>query len=244
MLEFAGALPRLRERVGNDLGDGESTERESVLACSVRLLDRGCFRVGGEDYAAENETYGVATLHRSHVTVDGDVLDFHYPAKGGQERHQTIIDAEAAVLVAKLRRRRSKNPELLAYKNGRSWVDVRSDDINAYVKEAAGGDYSAKDFRTWNATMLAAVGLAATGPVPETKTGRKRRINDAVKGVAEILGNTPAVCRSSYIDPRVIDQFGDGKTIAPALRRARPEDVYEPKVQRAIERAVIRLIES
>jgi DNA topoisomerase I len=123
-------------------------------------------------------------------------------------------------------------------------VDVRSEDINAYLKDAAGEDFSAKDFRTWNATLLAAVALAGMGAAPETKGGRRRRINDAVDAVAEFLGNTPAVCRQSYIDPRVFDRYRDGETIKPATRRvASAEQVYDPKVQRSLERAVIRLLD-
>jgi DNA topoisomerase I len=243
MLEFARDLPRLRRRVAADIS-AEGLGRERVLGCAVRMLDRGLFRIGGEDYAEQNETYGLATMQRSHVRVDGHEIHFDYTAKGGQRREQVITDPEIAEVVDGLRRRRSKDPELLAYKERGRWRDLRSDDVNAYIKHAAGGDYSAKDFRTWSATVLAALALAFDGPPPETKTARKRRINEAVKGVAFLLGNTPAVCRKSYIDPRVIDRFDDGGTIGPALRRRRfPSDVFDARSQRAIERAVIRLIE-
>jgi DNA topoisomerase IB len=244
MLDFARALPRLRRRVAADLAahDGAVT-RERVLACAVRLLDRGFFRIGGEGYAEQNETYGLATMHRRHVSVEGDEIHFAYTAKGGAEREQVISDPEIVPVVATLRRRRSADPELLAYKEGGRWVDVRSDEVNAYIKDAARGEFSAKDFRTWSATVLAAVALAAHEPPPETKTARRRAINDAVKGVAFFLGNTPAVCRQSYIDPRVIDRFGDGATIVRTLRGIHlPSEVYDPKVQRRIERGVIRLI--
>ena len=245
MLDFARALPRLRKRVASDLaGTNGDLSRERVLAAAVRLLDRGSFRIGGEGYAEENATYGLATLRREHVQVAGDEVHFSYMAKGGQEREQVIRDPEIVDVLRRLRRRRSSHPELLAYKDGRRFVDVRSDDVNAYIKEAARGSYSAKDFRTWSATVLAAVALASSGPVPETKTGRKRRINEAIEGVAFFLGNTPAVCRQSYIDPRVIDRFSVGQTIEPTLRRVKlPEAVYQPKAQRRIELAVLRLIE-
>jgi len=242
MLDFVRALPRLRRRAEADL-EREDLGREQVLACAVRLLDRGFFRIGGEDYASENETFGLATMHRRHVSFDGDEIVFDYEAKGGQRRVQQIIDPVARPLIEKLRPRRSKNPELLAYKQDGRWVDVRSDDINAYVKQATGGDFSAKDFRTWNATMLAALALAAAEP-PQTEAARKRAINDAVKGVALFLGNTPAVCRQSYIDPRVIDRFRDGETIAPSLQRAlMADEAFDSRLQRRIERAVVRLIE-
>jgi DNA topoisomerase-1 len=244
MLEFARALPRMRRRVAEDLA-GEELDRDRVLACALRLLDRGFFRIGGEDYAERNETYGLATMQRRHVRIEGDEIVFEYEAKGGQHRVQAITDPDLLPVIERLRRRRSSHPELLAYKNGRgSWTDVRSDDVNAYLKEAAQGDFSAKDFRTWHATVLAAFALASADGRNATKTGRKRAVNDAVKGVAAFLGNTPAVCRRSYIDPRVIDRYRDGATIERSLRRVpRAEDIYNPKVQRTLERAVIRLIE-
>src|SRR5690606_18116575 len=130
---------------------------ERVLACAVRLLDRGFFRIGSEDYAVTNETYGLATMRRDHVTVDATTVSFDYPAKHGKRRVQSVVDPEVAVVVQTLKRRRSGGDELLAYKRGRRWVDVKSADINAYVKEATGSDFSAKDFRTWGATVLAAV---------------------------------------------------------------------------------------
>jgi DNA topoisomerase IB len=243
MLGFARALPRMRRRVAEDLARDE-LDRGRVLACALRLLDRGFFRIGSEDYAEQNETYGLATLQRRHVRIDGDAIVFEYEAKGGAERIQTITDADVLPVIERLLRRRSAHPELLAYKDGRRWADVRSDDINAYLKEVAGPDFSAKDFRTWHATVLAAFALGAMGDAPASKTGRKRAVNDAVKGVAVLLGNTPAVCRRSYIDPRVFDAYRSGDTIEHALKRVRrPEDIYDPRTQRSLERAVIRLIE-
>jgi DNA topoisomerase-1 len=242
MLEFARALPRLRRRVAVDL-DRTGLDRDRVLAAAVRLLDRGFFRIGGEDYAERNETYGLATMQRRHVRIEGDKIVFDYEAKGGQRRIQSITDPEVLAVIEPLRRRRT-GEDLLAHRNGRRWIDVRSEDINAYVKEAAAGDYSAKDFRTWNATVLAACALAAMGPVPEAKTTRKRRINDAVKGVATFLGNTPAVCRQSYIDPRIFDRYRDGQTIRASARRlSSPENIYDPAVQRSLERGVVRLLD-
>lgn len=241
MLDFARALPKIRRRVRQDL-DADEPTRERVLAAALRLLDRGFFRIGGEDYAEGNESYGLATMRKRHVTVDGDEVVFDYEAKGGKRRVQSITDGELVPLVKRLMRRRGGGEELLAYRNGRRWVDVRSDDVNDYLKLAAGADFSAKDFRTWSATVLAAVALGAM-PVPETKAGRKRRIDDAVKGVAAFLGNTPAVCRASYIDPRVFDRYRGGVTIAAALRRAGLlDEAFMPSAQRRIERAVIRLI--
>jgi DNA topoisomerase-1 len=218
MIEFARALPRMRRRVAKDLASSHQITRKRVLACAVRLLDRGFFRVGGEDYAVENESYGLATLHKRHVTLHGNTLRFDYPAKSGQRRVQRIVDPEVREVVAALKKRRGGGHELLAYKEGRRWVDLKSADINQYVKEVTGGDFSAKDFRTWNATVLAAVALAVSGPAAsKSKTARKRAITRAVKEVARYLGNTPAVCRASYIDPRVFDRYEDGFTIAGVL---------------------------
>jgi DNA topoisomerase IB len=241
MIDFGRALPRLRRRVAADL-DEDGAGRERVLAAAIRLLDRGFFRIGGEDYAAENETFGLATMQRRHLRIDGDEIVFDYEAKGGQRRVQAISDPELAPILRRLKRRRTGGEDLLAHRNGRAWADVRSEDINEYLKEAAEGDFSAKDFRTWNATVLAAVALGAMGPSPDSKTGRRRRINDAVAGVAALLGNTPAVCRRSYIDPRVLERYREGVTIERALRRVKTPDVYDPRVQRSLERAVLRLI--
>jgi DNA topoisomerase I len=243
MLEFARALPRIRDRVATDL-DASDPSRERVLACAVRLLDRGFFRIGGEDYAEDNDSYGLATMRKRHVSVNGPEIVFDYESKGGARRVQSIADAELVPLISQLKRRRAGGDELLAYRNGRRWFDVRSEDVNGYLKSAAGAEFSAKDFRTWSATVLAAVALGAM-PVPSSKSGRDRRIKDAVTGVAAFLGNTPAVCRRSYIDPRVFDRYRDGSTIAAALRRTGSlDEAYLPSAQRRIERAVIRLISS
>jgi DNA topoisomerase IB len=214
MIDFARALPVVRRRVTDDLA-ADGLTRERVLAGAVRLLDRGFFRVGGEDYAVENETYGLATIHKKHVKVlDGGSLLFDYPAKSGQRRIQSIVDPEVYEIVAELKRRRGGSPELLAYRDGRRWRDIKSADINGYIKDITEADFSAKDFRTWNATVLAAVALAVSGPATQqSKAARKRAINRAVKEVAGYLGNTPAVCRASYIDPRIFDRFEGGLTI-------------------------------
>jgi DNA topoisomerase I len=245
MVRFAKALPRLRAQVEADLADCDGLERRCVLALAVRLLERGFFRIGSEEYAAENESYGLATLRKEHVTVGADgAMVFDFPAKSGQHRVQGIQDERVAALVSRLKRRRGGGPELLAYKEGGAWRDVRSADINLYLKDATGGDFSAKDFRTWNGTALAAVALAVSGEVAATKTGRKRAINRAIGEVARYLGNTPAVCRASYIDPRVFDAYQSGLTIAPALERvaARMQPGELPIHQPALERAVLDLL--
>jgi DNA topoisomerase I len=240
MVVFARLLPDLREHVEREMQRGDMG-REHVLACAVRLLDRGFFRVGGEDYAVTNKSYGLATMLKKHVRLRDDTLVFDYPAKSGKRRVQAVVDPLVADAVARLKRRRGGGPELLAFKKGRRWVDVRSEDISEYLKDATGTDVSAKDFRTWGATVLAAVALAVSGEVAETKTGRKRAISRAVKEVAHYLGNTPAVARASYIDPRVFDRYRDGETIGGALTLV-AENGDAPAIQGPVEEAVLNLI--
>jgi DNA topoisomerase I len=241
MIRFARALPKLRRRVTEDLAR-EGIPRDKALACAVRLLDRGFFRIGSEDYAEENDTYGIATMQKRHVTVSGDEVSFDYEAKGGQRRLQTIGDPEVASLVKLLKQRRGGGNELLAYKVGRRWVDVKSADINEYVKAAAGEEFSAKDFRTWSGTVLAAVALAVSGPAHGTKSSRKRAKARAVKEVARYLGNTPTVARTSYIDPRVFDRFDGGLTIAGVLPELVDDTAAWPDLQGAIEEGVLDLL--
>jgi DNA topoisomerase-1 len=239
MIVFARSLPRLRARVEADLAR-EDHSRDHVLALAVRLLDRGFFRIGSEDYAVTNETFGLATMKKRHVQVDGNRLFFDYPAKHGKRRIQAVVDPDLASDVAALKRRRGGGDELLAYKQGRRWVDVRSTDINAWLKDATGEDVSAKDFRTWGATVLAALGLAVS-PVPDTKTARQRAMTRTVKEVAHYLGNTPAVARASYIDPRTFDRYLDGVTIAGALPGLAVEG-DGTAIQGDVEAAVLELL--
>jgi DNA topoisomerase I len=241
MIDFASALPRLRRRVAKDIAK-RGMPREKVLACAMRLLDRGFFRIGSENYAEENDTFGIATMRKRHVTVSGDEVTFDYEAKGGQRRVQSIGDPEVARIVRTLKERRGGGHELLAYKQGQRWVDVKSADINTYLKDATGGDFSAKDFRTWSGTVLAAVALAVAGMASTSKSGRTRAKSRAVKEVSRYLGNTPAVCRASYIDPRVFDRFDGGITIGGALPELMEDTAAWPDVQRAVEEAVLELL--
>ena len=237
MLEFAHALPGLRRQVAHDIGGAELT-RERVLAGAVRLLDIGFFRVGSDDYAAQSGSRGLSTVLREQVTAraDGELL-FDYTAKAGVRRVQSVADPAVHRLVCTLKRRRGGGERLLAYRMDRRWHELDAADINLYLKEHAAGDVSAKDFRTWNATVLAAVALAAEGLDAQTKTARQRTIKAAVTQVAGFLGNTPAVCRASYIDPRVFDRFLSGWTIHGALKDLhRPLHELDPSDRRARER--------
>jgi DNA topoisomerase I len=257
MVAFARALPALRRRVARDLGRTDGLGEARVLACAVRLLDVGLFRIGGEGYAARNETYGLTTLRRKHVRVERDGLLFDFPAKHGVRRLQRVCDPEVRPVIVALKRRRGGGDELLAWKHAGRWVDVKAEDVNAYLKEAAGGDFSAKDFRTWNATALCAVALAVRAeavrgpgsatPAATSRSSRRRLVKAAIDEVAAFLGNTPAVARGSYVDPRVIDRFEDGLTVAAALAAEHDgleadEPVPEHSVGERVRRAVLDLI--
>src|SRR5579884_442946 len=185
MTGFGEALPRLRRRVARELRAAEDGEgaaplpaaeltRPLVLACTVRLLDLGFFRIGSEDYAERNESYGLTTMLRSHVTIAGEQLVFDFPAKSGQRRVQAIADGAALRVVATLKRRRG-GEQLLAYREQGAWRELAAEEVNAWIKEHA-GPYTAKDFRTWNATVLAAVALAAARPSRETRAARERAV--------------------------------------------------------------------
>jgi DNA topoisomerase IB len=253
MVAFGEALPRLRRRVGRDLrparavgsdNGAEDLGREEVLACAVRLLDLGFFRIGSEDYAEQNESYGLTTMLREHVSIEGEELVFDFPAKSGQRRVQAIADAAALRIVSSLKRRRS-GTQLLAYREEGRWRELNAEDVNAYVKEHSCGEFTAKDFRTWNATVLAAVALAdERACAAASKTARKRSVAAAIKTVAAYLGNTPAVCRASYVDPRVIDRYEAGATIAPALAEL-PDggtDLADTRIRARVEAAVLELL--
>jgi DNA topoisomerase I len=242
MLEFARNLPELRAMCARHLTE-PGLGRERVLACATRLLDHGFFRIGTESYAEHNQTYGLATMKKRHVSLRGDVITFDYVAKSGRRRVQSLVDKSVFDVVHALKKRRGGSDELLAYKLGRAWIDVRSADINSYIKDATGGDFTAKDFRTWNATVLAAVAMAISGAAAGTRTARQRAEARAVKEVAHYLGNTPAVSRSSYIDPRVFDRYHSGWTIAGAIDALGEGVAFgKPSIQGAIEEAVIDLL--
>jgi DNA topoisomerase IB len=241
MLEFARLLPGMRATCMQCL-DERGLTRERVLACSVRLLDLGFFRIGTEGYAEQNQTYGLATMRKRHVSVSRREVTFDYEAKGRRRRIQSVVEPQVVAVVAALKQRRGGGHELLAYRAGRSWVDVRSVDINEFIREISGADLTAKDFRTWNATVLAAVALAVSSEAVSTNA-RKRAVARAMQEVAHYLGNTPAVARSSYVDPRVVDRYYAGLTIAHALEALGGEAaVGEPSTQGAVEQAVLELL--
>jgi DNA topoisomerase IB len=219
VLDVARHLPAARRSVRRDLAL-PGFPRAKALALAFRLLDLAYFRAGGEGYAQRNGSYGLATLRREHVQVladedtgAGTAVRFHYPAKSGQVRDVVVEDAQVADLIGTLLRRRGGGPELLAWRDEDGWHDITSAEVGADVKRRLGGDASPKDFRTWHATVLAARGLAATGAPPRSERARRKVVAAVVKAVSEELGNTPAVCRASYIDPRIVDLWEHGRTI-------------------------------
>jgi DNA topoisomerase IB len=241
VLDFAATLPGARQIVLTRLA-GRGLTRERVLSAAVRLLDLGFFRVGGERYAEDNGTFGLATLRREHVSFSGGEIVFSYPAKGGYERVQAVAEPQVVRVIQALRSRRADGSALFAYYQQACWHEVHSQEINLYLKELTGLDVSAKDFRTWNATVLAAVGLAVS-PIPRASaSSRKRAVARVVKEVSEYLGNTPAVCRASYIDPRVIERYQCGDTIMDALDQLGETQDGALAIQGAIEEAVLALL--
>jgi DNA topoisomerase IB len=239
MLLFGKALAKARERVLLDLGlEGMPLER--ACAAAVRLLDLGYFRIGNDVYADENGSFGLTTLERRHVRRHQDQLIFAFVGKSGVEHEITIDDAVVIEAIEIMRRRRgAEDNRLLSYKNGRSWRSLLPDLVNDYVRESTGLESTAKDFRTWHATVLAAAALAETTEPGETKASRKRAVSGAMKEVASFLGNTPTLARSSYVDPRVIDAYERGKTIVSTTRRR--FDTTDER-QAALERATLRLL--
>jgi len=233
VLDVAQRLPRLRRRLAHDVrGDRLSADR--VLAAAVRLIDQGLFRVGGDAYAkGDDATFGVATLLPSHVRIGSAGMEFRYPAKGGIERVCVVSDESVRAVLVQLRRRRGAE-RLFAYRDGTGWHDVRSDDVNAYLKRVSGIDMSAKDFRTWHGTVLAALLLAEHDPAGVPVTRRRRTVARVMREVAEELGNTPAVAKASYVDPRVVDLYHDGTTVAVPRSGSRA----------AVERAVLTMLRS
>lgn len=225
--EVAGRLPVLRERVERDLS-GRGLRRDRVLATVARLLDMGMFRVGSDQYAAgDDPTFGVATLRPEHTRSRGGCVVLEFPAKGGIEQVRRIEDPRLCQVLRDLRQRRRAADRLFGYWDGRVWRDVRSDEVNDYLREASGGEMTAKDFRTWHATVLAAVELAAAG-ARRGVTARRRTVAAVMREVAELLGNTPTVARTSYVDPRVVDLYHDGVVVP-----VRP-DTPRPEAERAV----------
>jgi DNA topoisomerase I len=217
-LEMSRALPAMRRRIAADLRK-RGLERDRVLALALQLLDLGYFRAGSEQYAEENNSFGIATLLCEHVSMQKEAVEFDFPAKSGVRRTLTIDDPEVVRSVRSLLRRPDRTDRLLVCRNSSDWVDLHADDLNARFKELVGDDFTVKDLRTWHGTVLAAAAFVDADP-PVNKTVIKRVESAVMKEVAEELGNTPAVARGSYVDPRVVQGYEKGITIEAGLRRA------------------------
>lgn len=238
-LEMAPALPDMRRQITADLRR-RGLHRDRVLALALHLLDLGYFRAGSEQYAEENNSFGIATLLCEHVTLQGGAVEFDYPAKSGVRRTLLIDDPEVVRSVRALRRRPDRTDRLLVCRNGSGWADIRAEDLNTRFKQLVGDDYTIKDLRTWHGTVLAAAAFVDADP-PVNKTVIKRVESAVMKEVADELGNTAAVARSSYVDPRVVQGYEEGVTIAPAARRA-ARTKRADKRQLILENATVRLI--
>lgn len=239
VLDFARTLGKAREAVLADLAR-EGMPLERACAVAVRLLDLGYFRIGNDVYADENGGFGLTTLERRHVRRQRDRLVFTFVGKSGIE-HRIEIDDSGVIEALDVMRRRSSDgdPSLLAFKAGRRWRSVAPEDVNDYVRESTGLEATAKDFRTWHATVLAAAALAETDEPGDTKASRKRAIAGAMREVGEFLGNTATLARSSYVDPRVIEAYEEGRTIEAATRSTHDNP---DERQAALEKATLRLI--
>lgn len=238
MLEFGKALTKARELMVRDLGlEGMPLER--ACAAAVRLLDLGYFRIGNDVYADTNGSFGLTTLERRHVRRRQDRLVFAFVGKSGVEHRIEIDDAVVVEAIELMRRRRGADDRLLAYKLGRGWRSVLPELVNEYVRSSTGVEATAKDFRTWHATVLAAAALAETSEPGHSAASRKRAVAAAMKEVSSFLGNTPTLAKSSYVDPRVIDAYEEGRTIARATSRS--YDTPDER-QAALERATLKLL--
>ncbi|HHU09600.1 MAG TPA: DNA topoisomerase IB [Intrasporangiaceae bacterium] len=239
-VKIAGArLAKARERILTDLTDS-GMPLSRAAATATRLLDLGYFRIGSDAYADENGSFGLTTLERRHVRRSGSDLIFTFVGKSGVEHSITISDPAVIDSLNLMRRRRGGSQRLLAYKGAARWADLDAAAVNEYISEMICADLTAKDFRTWHATVLAAVALAESEEPSESVASRKRAVKAAIEEVAAYLGNTPAIAKGSYIDPRVLDQYESGVTIAPTLARRHRDPARR---QAAIEKAVARLID-
>ena len=222
MLRFAGALPALRTATEHDLRR-RPLDRDRVVAGAVRLIDLGLFRIGGERYAELDHHYGATTLEKRHVQVTRGGLRFDYVAKEGKERAITVTDKVVLPTMRALVRSDNGLDSLFAYERDSAWHALHSRDVSNYIAGRAGGHFTAKEFRTWNATVLMALALAGATPAP-TERGRQRVVAAGIREVATWLGDTPAVARSSYVDPRLIEiyQRDGGLAAVPVLPAALP----------------------
>jgi DNA topoisomerase-1 len=238
ILRFSQALPEMRRITSNHLRH-KYLDREKVLAAMTRLMNSAYFRLGDERYARKNRTYGIATLRRKHLTIEGDTLIFEFTGKWGQHQRKCVTDARLRAIVEEC----ASLPgyEIFKYYDDAGEIrDVKSRDLNAYVKEVMGEMFSPKDFRTWAGTLIAAVKLAELGATENPKAAEKNVLS-AVDAVADRLGNTRDIARASYISPRVIDHYLEGSVVAHHGERLE-EIIAEQKGLTDEEKALLNLL--
>ena len=233
MLAFAASLPELRS-VSRRLLAGRSLTKPRVLAFALLLLDEGLFRIGSDVYSEDNGSYGLTTLERRHIKLEpASTIAFDFVGKTGKRITQSINDRRLYTVARQLKDRSGRGRKFLVYEDGNRVVNVHAADINGFIKDRTGGDFSAKDFRTWHATVLAAASVACSTE-PASNAERRRTINRAAATVAEALGNTPTVAKSAYIDPRILDHYCSGATISAAIGAAYLETGAREQCERAV----------
>jgi DNA topoisomerase I len=241
MVAFAAALPQIRERTEQDLRR-QGLPREKVLAAVVRLLEKTMMRVGNDEYARDNDSYGLTTLQDEHAEVTSRRVVFRYRGKSGREHETTLDDPRLARIVKRCQE--LPGQELLQYIDEDGQVrDIESADANDYLREITGEPFTAKDFRTWAGTVLACMALQEFDAVASAGEAQKNVVA-AVKRVAERLGNTPAVCRSSYIHPQVLDAYLDGSMLETLRQRAAKELTEHAGELESAEAAALGLLQA
>jgi DNA topoisomerase-1 len=240
--KFAKAIPKMRATVARHLRQPGLT-RERVLAAVLRILSTCYMRPGSEVYASENGSYGIATLRRKHITVKGDLIEFDFPGKSGVRQQRQLRDKQVARVIRKTINLPGYN--VFKYINGDDKpVPVTRRHINEYIKEVMGSSFSAKDFRTWAGTLVCACALARNGneELSEKKTARNKRIVAAIKETAEVLGNTPAVCRGSYVCPEIISSFEKGQVIDDCTTKLDELIAYRGRGLHKAEQSLLRFL--
>ncbi|MEU8226294.1 DNA topoisomerase IB [Kribbella sp. NPDC048915] len=238
--QLARKLPAFREAVDKDLCS-RGLGRERVLAVALRMLDYGVFRTGNAQYAEEHGSRGASTLLRDDVRVRKGKLVFDFRAKGGQRRTLELDDDKLVTAVRSLKRARHGLEQLLVYREGRDYHEIDAGMVNDRFHELVGDDFTVKDLRTWTATVYAAVELAQADP-PTTKRALNAAVKDMLEEVSDHLGNTPSVAKASYVDPRVIEQYERGHTIADTVHRV-GDDLSDEEVRAGLERSVSKVLD-
>jgi DNA topoisomerase-1 len=243
LIKFAEALPRMRSTVAAQIKQ-EGLGRERVMACILRILSTCFMRPGSHVYASENGSFGIATLRPRHVKVKGDAVEFDFPGKSGVRQNRELRDRQVSKVVRSLLKHPSR--EVFKYQNGNGeFVNVTRPHINQYIREVMGENFSAKDFRTWAGTLVCACALARVGTeVSEGGASRKSQVVKAIKETAEVLGNTPAVCRSSYICPEIISSFETGKIINRYFNSLQELITYRGRKLHAAEKSLLRFMKA